>query len=195
MALSRICVFCGSTLGRRPEYRAAAAALGQAMVRRGAGLVFGGGHVGIMGAVADAVLAAGGNATGVIPRGLQVRELAHGGLSELHVVDTMHQRKALMAQLSDAFVALPGGMGTLEETTEVLTWAQLGIHAKPVGLLDVAGYWSPFVAMLDHAVEEGFLRPDQRALVLVEREVEPLLDRLAAWQPAPMRRWMERDET
>lgn len=195
MGLNRICVFCGSSPGRRPEYREAAAALGRAMVRRGAGLVFGGGHVGIMGAVADAVLAAGGEATGVIPRGLQVRELAHGGLTELRVVDTMHERKALMAELSDAFVALPGGMGTLEETTEVLTWAQLGIHRKPVGLLDVAGYWSPFVAMLDHAVEEGFLRPDQRGLLLVEREVEPLLDRLAGWRPAPVRRWMERDET
>ncbi|MBI5070432.1 MAG: TIGR00730 family Rossman fold protein [Deltaproteobacteria bacterium] len=193
--MNRICVFCGSSPGRRPEYREAAAALGRAMVRRGAGLVFGGGHVGIMGAVADAVLAAGGEATGVIPRGLQVRELAHGGLTELRVVDTMHERKALMAELSDAFVALPGGMGTLEETTEVLTWAQLGIHRKPVGLLDVAGYWSPFVAMLDHAVEEGFLRPDQRGLLLVEREVEPLLDRLAGWRPAPVRRWMERDET
>jgi len=193
--LKRICVFCGSSPGRRPEYRAAAAALGQAMVRRRAGLVFGGGHVGIMGAVADAVLGAGGEAIGVIPRGLQERELAHGGLTRLLVVDTMHQRKATMAEFSDAFIALPGGMGTLEETTEVLTWAQLGIHAKPVGLLDVAGYWAPLVSMLDHAVEEGFLRPDQRALLLVEREVEPLLDRMAAWRPAPVRRWMERDQT
>jgi len=195
VAVNRICVFCGSSPGRRPAYRAAAAALGRGMVRRGAGLVFGGGHVGIMGAVADAVLAAGGPAVGVIPRGLQERELAHAGLTELHLVETMHQRKALMAELSDAFVALPGGMGTLEETTEVLTWAQLGIHQKPVGLLDVEGYWTPFVAMLDHAVEEGFLRPDQRALLLVEREVEPLLDRLEAWRPAPVRRWMEGDET
>lgn len=195
MELRRICVFCGSSPGRLPVYREAATALGRGLVRRGAGLVFGGGHVGIMGAVADAVLASGGRAVGVIPRGLQARELAHGGLTELHVVETMHQRKALMAELSDAFVALPGGMGTLEETTEVLTWAQLGIHQKPVGFLDVAGYWTPFVAMLDHAVAEGFLRPDQRALVLVEREVEPLLDRLSAWRPAPVRRWMERDET
>ncbi len=195
MELRRICVFCGSSPGRRPDYRAAAEALGRELARRGTGLVFGGGHVGIMGAVADAVLAGGGQAIGVIPRGLQERELAHAGLTELKVVDTMHQRKAAMAELSDGFLALPGGMGTLEETTEVLTWAQLGIHQKPVGLLDVAGYWAPFVAMLDHAVAEGFLRPDQRALLLVEREVEPLLDRMAAWRPVAVRRWMERDQT
>lgn len=195
MVIRRVCVFCGSSAGTNPAYRRAAVALGQSLVRRGLGLVFGGGHVGLMGALADAVIAEGGQAVGVIPRGLEQRELGHQGLTELRVVGSMHERKATMAELSDAFVALPGGMGTLEETTEILTWAQLGIHQKPVGLLDVAGYWRPLVAFLDHAVESGFLRPEHRALLLVERDPEPLLDLLAAWEAPPARSWMGKDQT
>jgi hypothetical protein len=195
MPMNRVCVFCGSSVGTDPAYRRAAVVLGQSLARRGLGLVFGGGHVGLMGALADAVLAEGGEAIGVIPRGLERRELGHQGLTELRVVGSMHERKATMAELSDAFVALPGGMGTLEETTEVLTWAQLGIHHKPVGLLDVAGYWRPLVAFLDHAVESGFVRPEHRALLLVERDPEPLLDRLAAWRAPPTRPWMGKDQT
>lgn len=194
MALQRVCVFCGSSPGARPVYRQAAAALGAAVARRGLGLVYGGGHTGLMGTVADAALAAGGRVVGVIPRGLQVREVAHRALTELRVVGSMHERKAAMAAHADAFVAMPGGMGTLEETAEALTWSQLGIHRKPVGLLDVAGYFGPLVAFLDHAVAEGFLRPEHRALCLVEREPAALLDRLAAWAPPPGERWLGADE-
>ena len=195
VALKRVCVFCGSSSGADPAYRQAAEALGRALVGRGLGLVFGGGHVGLMGALADAVLVEGGEAIGVIPRGLQERELGHRGLSQLRVVGSMHERKAAMAELADAFLALPGGMGTLEETTEVLTWAQLGIHQKPVGLLDVRSYWRALLAFLDHAVESGFLRPEHRALLLVEREPEALLDRLGAWRAPPARPWMGKDQT
>jgi hypothetical protein len=195
MALSRVCVFCGSSSGTDPAYRQAAVDLGRSLARRGLGLVFGGGHVGLMGAVADAVLAAGGQVIGVIPRGLERRELGHQGLTELRVVGSMHERKATMVDLADAFAALPGGMGTLEETAEILTWAQLGIHAKPVGLLDVAGYWRTLIAFLDHAVAEGFLRPEDRALLLVEREAEALLDRMAAWRAPAAERWIGRDQT
>ena len=195
MRMKRICVFCGASPGRDAAYREAAVAFGGLLARRGIGLVFGGGHVGLMGAVADAALAAGGEAIGVIPRGLEARELGHRGLTELRVVGSMHERKATMASLADGFVALPGGMGTLEEAAEALTWSQLGIHRKPVGLLDVAGYWSPLVAFLDHAVAEGFLRPDQRRLCLVEPAPEALLDRLAAWEPPDLPQWMSSEET
>jgi uncharacterized protein (TIGR00730 family) len=195
MVLRRVCVFCGSSAGSDPAYRQAAVAMGRALARRGLGLVYGGGHVGLMGALADAVLAAGGEAIGVIPRGLERRELGHRGLTELRVVGSMHERKAAMADLADGFAALPGGLGTLEETAEILTWAQLGIHGKPVGLLDARGYWGPLVAFLDHAVAEGFVRPDDRALVLVEREPEALLDRLAAWRAPPGEPSIGRDET
>jgi len=195
MALRRVCVFCGSSAGIDPDYRAAATALGGLLAGRGIGLVFGGGHVGLMGAVADAVLAAGGEAVGVIPRGLQRRELGHEGLTELRVVGSMHERKAQMAELADGFLALPGGMGTLEEAAEALTWAQLGIHGKPVGLLDVRGYWQPLVRFLDHAVAEGFLRPEHRRLCLVERDPAALLDRLAAWEAPGLRPWLGKDET
>lgn len=194
-ALKRVCVFCGSSSGADPAYRQAAEALGRSLVGRGLGLVFGGGHVGLMGALADAVMTEGGEAIGVIPRGLQESELGHLGLTELRVVGSMHERKATMAELADAFLALPGGMGTLEETTEVLTWAQLGIHRKPVGLLDVRGYWRTLLAFLDHAVESGFLRPEHRALLLVERDPEALLDRLASWRAPPARPWMGKDQT
>lgn len=194
--MKRLCVFCGSAVGRQPVYADAARELAALLVDRRIGVVYGGGSVGLMGAVADAVLAKGGEVIGVLPRGLARKELAHSGLSELHLVDSMHERKALMASLSDGFVALPGGLGTLEEVFEVLTWAQLGIHRKPVGLLDVAGYWTGLVALLRHAVAEGFVRPEYAKLLLVESAPAPLLDRLLAWQPPvhpPV--WLDATET
>lgn len=195
MALRRVCVFCGSASGGRPAYREGAQAMGRALARRGLGLVYGGGHVGLMGEVADAALQGGAEVIGVIPRGLQAREVGHRGLTDLRVVGSMHERKATMAELADAFVALPGGMGTLEETAEILTWAQLGIHRKPVGLLDVEGYFSPLVGFLDHAAAEGFLRPPHRALLLVERDADALLERFVAWTPPDLEAWMGREET
>jgi len=183
--MKRICVFCGSSPGNDPRYLEAARSMGRLLAGRGLGLVYGGGSVGLMGAVADAALAAGGEAIGVIPRVLQIRELAHRSLTTLHVVGSMHERKALMAELSDGFVALPGGMGTLEELSEVLTWAQLGIHARPVGLLDVAGYYRPLATFFDQAVTAGFLRPSHRRLLLVGDQPGPLLDELAAWRGPP----------
>jgi hypothetical protein len=179
--MRRICVFCGSQSGRSPAHRDAARALGRLLAERGIELVFGGGRVGLMGAIADEVLASGGRAIGVIPRALLERELGHTGLTELHVVGSMHERKALMAQLSDAFVALPGGFGTFEEICEAITWAQLGLHPKPCALLDVEDYWAPLVRLFDQAVEEGFLEPRNRALVLHERDPAQLLDALACW--------------
>ena len=179
----RLCVFCGSNYGQRPAYRAAAEELGRELVRRGQGLVFGGGRVGLMGTVADAVLAAGGEAVGVIPEVLVEMEVAHQGLTELHVVENMHQRKALMAELSDGFVALPGGVGTYEELFEVLTWSQLRIHAKPCGVLDVEGYYGPLRALFENALAEGFVRPENRALLVVEERTDVLLDRLLARPP------------
>ncbi|MCM2334478.1 MAG: TIGR00730 family Rossman fold protein [Anaeromyxobacteraceae bacterium] len=181
--MKRICVFCGASPGHDPRYAEAARALGRAIAARGLELVYGGGSVGLMGTVADAALAAGARVTGVIPEVLQIRELAHRGLTDLRVVRSMHERKALMAELSDGFVALPGGMGTLEELSEVLTWAQLGLHARPVGLLDVGGYYRPLVAFFDQAVSAGFLRPHHRAILQQAEAPEALLDRLAAWRP------------
>jgi uncharacterized protein (TIGR00730 family) len=196
MTVRRVCVFCGSATGGRPAYRRAAARLGEALARRGLGLVYGGGSIGLMGVVADAALAAGGEVVGVIPRSLARKEIAHAGLTRLHVVPSMHARKAMMADLAGAFVAMPGGMGTLEELTEVLTWAQLGLHAKPCALLDVAGYWRPLIRLFDHAVEERFLRPEHRRLLLVERSPERLLDRLGRWRPPPhVRKWIDRRAT
>jgi uncharacterized protein (TIGR00730 family) len=167
-----------------------------ALVGRGIGLVYGGGSVGLMGVLADAVLAGGGEAIGVLPRGLARKEYAHPGLTELHLVGSMHERKALMASLADGFVALPGGLGTLEEILEVFTWAQLGIHRKPVGLVDVDGYWAGLRALLRHAVKEGFVRPEYAALLLVESEPAALLDRFATWRPPvtpPV--WLDPTET
>src|SRR5919199_3791597 len=178
--MRRVCVFCGSSPGADPAYAAAARRLAEVLVRRGIGLVYGGGSVGLMGVLADAALAAGGEVTGVIPRALQAREVGHAALPDLRVVETMHERKALMAELADGFVALPGGLGTLEEFFEVWTWAQLGIHAKPCGVLNVGGYFDPLLAFLDHAVAEGFVRDAYRAMLLVAAEPAPLLDRLAA---------------
>jgi uncharacterized protein (TIGR00730 family) len=183
--LRAVCVFAGSSPGADPAFAEAAAALGTAIARRGMGMVYGGASVGLMGAAADAALAVGGEVVGVIPRALGRRELAHPGLSELVVVETMHERKAMMAGRADAFAALPGGIGTLEELVEVLTWTGLRIHDKPVGLLDVVGYWGPLAALLDHAVARGFLRPEHRATLLSATDPHALLDALAAWQPSP----------
>jgi uncharacterized protein (TIGR00730 family) len=193
--MKRVCVFCGSSTGIRTVYREAARALGIALAQRGEELVFGGGRVGLMGVLADAVLAAGGRAIGVIPEALVAKELAHRGLTELRVVDSMHQRKALMADLSDAFLALPGGFGTLEEYCEVLTWAQLGLHAKPCGLLNVAGFYDGLLELFDHAVSEQFVSGPHRLLVLVEQDPQRLLDLLAGYRAAQVEKWIDRLES
>jgi uncharacterized protein (TIGR00730 family) len=177
-----ICVFCGSRPGRNPAYAEAAKALGRAMAERGIGLVYGGGHVGLMGIIADAVLEAGGPVMGVIPEFLEARELAHANLTELIVVPSMHARKAKMAELSDGFIAMPGGFGTFEEFCEVLTWGQLGLHIKPHGLLNVAGYYDPLVRLFDQAVTEDFLSTQNRSMVLESSDPAQLLEMLLAWQ-------------
>jgi uncharacterized protein (TIGR00730 family) len=181
--VKRLCVFAGSSSGARSAYAAAARDLAGELVRRGLGLVYGGGSVGLMGALADAALAAGGEVIGVIPRPLATRELAHPGLTALHVVESMHERKALMASLVDGFVALPGGFGTLEEALETVTWSQLGIHRKPLGLLNVEGYWEALRAMVAHAVGEGFVRPEYVGLMVFADAPASLLDALGAWRP------------
>jgi len=191
--MKRICVFCGSSPGSRPEYRTAAEEMAAELVRRNIGLVYGGGNVGLMGVIADAVLRAGGEAVGVIPEHLMAREVGHKGLTKLHVVRSMHERKALMADLSDAFVALPGGFGTLEEFCEVVTWTQLGLHAKPCGILNVLGYYSPLLRMFDHAVEERFLKPENRALVLARNQPADLLRALEDWRPTHIEKWLSRE--
>ncbi len=183
--MRRLCVFCGSRNGADPAFADAARRLGTAMARKGVGLVYGGGGIGLMGVVADAVLEAGGEAIGVIPHALEEKELGHARLTEKKVVGSMHERKALMASLADAFVALPGGMGTLDELCEIVTWAQLGIHQKPCALLDVGGYWDSFLAHLDRAVAAKFLEKAHRDMILVESEPERLLERLIAGPPPP----------
>jgi uncharacterized protein (TIGR00730 family) len=183
--MRRVCVFCGSSAGGRPVYAESARELGRLLAARGLGLVFGGGHVGLMGVLADAVLGAGGEVVGVIPQALVDKELAHAGLTELHVVETMHQRKALMADLADGFAALPGGYGTADELFEILTWAQLGIHGKPVGLLNVAGFFDPLLAWVDGAVAEGFVRPQHRELIIARRNPSELLEALPRYGPPP----------
>jgi uncharacterized protein (TIGR00730 family) len=191
--MKRICVFCGSSQGNRPEYRAATEELGTELARRNIGLVYGGGNVGLMGALADAVLRAGGEAQGVIPENLMAREIGHNGLTKLHVVRSMHERKTLMADLSDAFIALPGGFGTLEEFCEIVTWAQLGLHTKPCGILNVLRYYSPLLGMFDHAVEERFLKPENRALVLARESPSELLQALEEWRPVRVEKWLDRE--
>ena len=191
--MKRICVFCGSSAGSRPEYRGCAEELGVELTRRNIGLVYGGGNVGLMGAIADAVLAAGGEAIGVIPEHLMNREIGHKQLTKLHIVRSMRERKATMADLSDAFVALPGGFGTLEEFFEVLTWSQLGLHLKPCGIVNVLGYYTPLLAMLDHAVSERFLKPQNRALVLARDTPSELLQALEEWRPVHVEKWLDRD--
>ena len=192
--MRRVCVFCGSIPGALPDYAAAARRFGTALAERGIGLVYGGGSVGLMGVLADAALAAGGEVVGVIPRALHAREIGHAALTDLRVVETMHERKALMADLADGFVALPGGLGTLEEIFEVWTWAQLGIHAKPCGVLNAAGYFDPLLAFLDHAVAERFVRETHRAMMLVEPDPDALLRRMAAYRAPAVPKWLSERE-
>ena len=188
--MKRLAVYCGSSMGNDPAFAGAAKEIGEAMAARGIGLVYGGGRLGLMGVVADAVLAAGGEAVGVIPEALMRREVGHVALTELHVVGSMHERKAMMADLSDGFIAMPGGYGTFEEFCEVLTWSQLGIHPKPCGLLNVAGYYAPLLAMFDHAVDEGFVRPQHRGIVLTAVDPAALLEQMAAFAPPVTEKWI-----
>ena len=193
--MGRICVFSGSSHGRRPAYRAAATLLGQTLVSRGYELVYGGARVGLMGAVADAVLADGGHVIGVIPQALVEREVAHTGLPDLRVVSSMHERKALMSELSDGFIALPGGWGTIEELFEVLTWGQLGLHRKPCGLLNVEGYYDPLMAFLRHGFDEQFVRTAFERMLLVSDSPAALLDAFASFEPPAQAKWMDRAST
>jgi uncharacterized protein (TIGR00730 family) len=188
--LRSIAVFCGSNHGHDPAFDAAATALGTVLAQRGIGLVYGGGKVGLMGTVADAVLAGGGTVTGVIPRHLWEKEVGHGGLTELLVVDSMHERKLAMADRSDAFIALPGGVGTFEEVFEAITWTQLGIHDKPVGFLDVAGFYEPLLAFLDRTVDAGFLKPGHRRTIVDATSPEGVLAELEAWEPVVTSKWL-----
>ncbi|MFK3818168.1 TIGR00730 family Rossman fold protein [Pseudomonas sp. NPDC089407] len=192
MPVRSVCVFCGASIGSNPAYREAAVALGQAIARRGLTLVYGGGAVGLMGVVADAAMAAGGEVVGVIPQSLLDAEVGHKGLTRLEVVDGMHARKARMAKLSDAFIALPGGLGTLEELFEVWTWGQLGYHAKPLGLLDVNGFYDKLGGFLDHIVEEGFVRPQHRAMLLLEQQPEQLLDGMDRFIAPVAPKWVDK---
>ncbi len=192
--LKRICVFCGSSVGLRPAYAGAARELGRTLAERGVGVVFGGGKVGLMGVLADAALAAGGEAIGVIPQALVAREIGHNGLTKLHVVHSMHERKTLMADLADGFIALPGGYGTFEEFCEAVTWTQLGIHKKPCGLLSIEGYYDALLALLDRAVADGFIRQANRSLVLDAADVPTLLDKLMAFRPTGPELWISKAE-
>ncbi len=192
--MKRICVFCGSNHGTRLAYELAAEELGKTLVQRGLTLVYGGGRVGLMGTIADAVVAAGGEAIGVIPQHLVDKELAHQGLSQLHVVGSMHARKALMADLADGFIALPGGFGTFEEFFEVLTWAQLGFHQKPCGLLNIEGFYDRLLAMVNHAVDEGFIRAPHRSLVLEAEQPDVLLDKFVTFKPIVHQKWVDREQ-
>ena len=197
--MQRICVFCGSNAGHDPRYRAEAEGLGRLLAGRDIGLVYGGGNIGLMGAVADACLAAGGTVIGVIPEALMGKEVGgravdHRSLTRLEVVDSMHTRKARMAELADGFIALPGGFGTFEEFCEILTWGQLGFHAKPIGLLNVNGFYDPLLGLFDHAVKEGFLRAQNRAMALAASDIAGLLDAMAAYRPEPVSKGLKEDK-
>jgi uncharacterized protein (TIGR00730 family) len=193
--MKKVCVFCGSSVGNKPEYAEAAVTLGGLLAKKKIGLVYGGGNVGLMGVIADAVLEAGGEVIGVIPHSLAQREIEHQGLTQLHVVDSMHTRKAMMAELADAFIAMPGGVGTFEEFFEAVTWTQLGLHRKPCGLLNVAGFYTPLAAFIDQAVSEGFIKPVHRASIVVDDNAERLLDTLAQVKLPDVPKWIQRDET
>lgn len=192
MSLKSVCVFCGASPGARPIYHEAAARLGRHIAERGLTLVYGGGAVGLMGVVADAALAAGGEVIGIIPQSLERAEIGHKGLTRLEVVDGMHARKARMAELADAFIALPGGLGTLEELFEVWTWGQLGYHAKPLGLLEVDGFYARLTDFLDHLVAERFVREQHRAILQLSASPAELLARMDAWQPTAAPKWVDR---
>jgi uncharacterized protein (TIGR00730 family) len=193
--MRRVCVFCGSSTGVRAEYAQAAAETGRLIAARGLGLIYGGGHVGLMGVAADAVLNAGGQVFGVITQALKDREVAHTGLTELHVARTMHERKAQMAGLSDAFLVLPGGIGTMEEFFEVWTWGQLGEHAKPVGLVNIAGYFDRLIGFIDSSVAEGFLKPRHRQMLIVGDSPAAVLDAFASYEPPAVGKWIGPGET
>ncbi len=190
--MKSLCVFCGSSMGARPEYREAAGHLARLLVRRSIRIVYGGASVGLMGELADTALAAGGEVIGVIPRQLVELEVAHRGAVDLRIVSSMHERKALMAELSDGFIALPGGIGTLEETFEALTWSQLGLQSKPIGFLDVCGYYATLAAFLDRAMEERFLRPEHRANAIFDSDAEGLLERMSCWIAPVTAKWIDR---
>lgn len=192
--IRRVCVFCGSSEGNDAAYGQAAGDLGREIVRRGWGLVYGGGSVGLMGVLADAVLAARGEVVGVIPERLATKELLHPGATKMHIAPTMHARKALMEGLSDAFVALPGGFGTFEELLEIITWAQLGIHAKPIGLLNVRGFYDRLNGFFEHAIDEGFIKAKQRGLIVVGETAGELLDRLERHEMPQVKKWIKREE-
>jgi len=189
-----VCVFCGSSPGEDPAYRAAARELGMALARRGLTLVYGGAKVGLMGAVADGALSQGGEVIGVLPEALMIKEIGHTGLTRLEVVSSMHERKARMAELSDGFIALPGGAGTLEEIFEIWTWGQLGIHSKPVGFLNAAGYYDKLAAFLDHTVEEAFVKPVHRGMLLFHDRADPLLAAMETYAAPVAQKWLERFE-
>lgn len=193
--MKSICVFAGSNAGTKTEYTRAARELGRRAAERGLRVVYGGGRVGLMGELADAALGAGGEVVGVIPEALLRKEVGHGALTDLRVVDTMHERKALMSDLSDAVIALPGGLGTLEELFEMLTWGQLGIHRKPCGLLNAAGYYDDLLDFLDKAVREGFVRTEHRRMILSSPDTDELLDGMLAYQPPHVAKWLGRGET
>jgi uncharacterized protein (TIGR00730 family) len=193
--MKRVCVYCGSSVGNNPVYRDVAVAMGSLLAKKKIALVYGGGHVGLMGVIADAVLAAGGEAIGVIPQSLADREIAHGGLTDLRIVDSMHTRKAMMADLSDAFIAMPGGVGTFEEFFEAITWTQLGLHRKPCGLLNAGGFYTPLVAFIDQAVSEGFIKPIHRSMMVVDDNPERLINTLAEMDLPDVPKWIRKDET
>ncbi|RDJ23005.1 TIGR00730 family Rossman fold protein [Bosea caraganae] len=192
--MKSVCVFCGSNPGNDPVYAAGATAMGVEIAKRGLTLVYGGGAVGLMGIVANAALAAGGRVHGIIPRALREKEIGHNGLSELEVVDTMHTRKARMAELSDGFIAMPGGIGTFEELFEVWTWGQLGIHTKPLAFLNIAGFYDPLASFLDNTVEAGFLKQNHRAMAITDTEPATLLDRMEQYVPSAAFKWVEKEE-
>jgi uncharacterized protein (TIGR00730 family) len=193
--MRRICVFCGSNSGRDERHAAKARELGKLLAERELGLVYGGGSVGLMGVVADAALTSGGDVIGVIPQKLATKELLHTGVRDMRLVRDMHERKAVMAELADAFIALPGGYGTLEELFEVITWAQLGFHRKNIGLLNIAGFFNPLVSMVNHAVTEAFIHPDHRNLIVVEQEPAALIERLQTHTMPDVRKWLGPEET
>lgn len=193
--MKRLCVFCGSSVGVNPAYAEVATTLGTLLAERRIGLVYGGGNVGLMGVIADAALAAGGEVIGVIPQALADREVAHHGVTELRIVDSMHTRKAMMADLSDAFLAMPGGVGTFEEFFEAITWTQLGLHRKPCGLLNVAGFYTPLALFIDQAVSDGFIKPVHRAAIVVDDDPARLLDTLTTIEVPDVPKWIRRDET
>ena len=193
--MRRVCVFCGSSVGTNPAYQETARTLGRLLAERGIGLVYGGGAVGLMGVIADATLEAGGSVIGVIPQALFDREIGHSGVTDLRIVDSMHTRKAMMADLSDAFIAMPGGVGTFEEFFEAITWTQLGLHRKPCGLLNVAGFYTPLALFIDQAVSEGFIKPIHRTAIIVDSDPARLLESLSTIDLPDVPKWIRRDET